>query len=115
MRICRIVNQIKMTDISKATKILEEQDPESEALNSLADQLEKEKQKRKADLFCFLFLQVIIIDAILFMYLKDGLSALALTILEAVFLFVIADRMNTPIFSRAITHLAALMPWKKDP
>ena len=83
-----------MSDIEKANKLLGDRDAESEATSKLQDEIQELKKRRKEDQFFVIFFFIIIVDAMLFIFLVDGLAALSLVIIELVFLVIIADRFD---------------------
>lgn len=83
-----------MSDINKAEMMMEQKDSESEALAALEGEIKEIRQARRADMFYFIFFQLLIIDAVLFIFLVDGGAAIALAFLQIVFLLLIADRFD---------------------
>ena len=63
--------------LNKLKNIVAEKDAASEACARLQQELDQVKQERQEDRFFFLLISVVIIDAILFIYLVDGVAALA--------------------------------------
>lgn len=83
-----------MSDISKAERLMEQKDSDSEALAALEAEIKEIRKARRADWFYFIFFQILIIDGILFIFLVDGGAAIALALMEIVFLLIIADRFD---------------------
>lgn len=68
------------------------------AFAALENRLKKVEQERKEDQFFFVFTIILIIDAILFMFLIDGLAALTLGLMQFILLLVLADRCDVKYF-----------------
>jgi hypothetical protein len=100
-----------MSDITKAERMMEEKDSESEALAALEAEIKAIRKSRRADWFYFIFVQLLIVDAILFIYLVDGGAAIALVLMQIVFLLLIADRFDITYVEIIFARFAKL--WDK--
>lgn len=89
-------------------------DPDSNATAELTKRLKKVEQERKEDQFYFIFVIVLIIDAILFMFLIDGLAALTLGVLQIILLLVIADRCDVKYFEVIFKRVTGMLKQNDD-
>lgn len=84
----------KNSDLSKLDIKAQESDSESEALSVALKRIDRLEKSRREDSFYFLFFFVLCLDAVLFIFLVDGGAAIALMVLELVFLLLLADRYD---------------------
>ena len=63
-------------------------------LNKVIEENNKLKYKLREHIFYFIFASIIYIDAVLFIYLVDGVAALAIVILQLVLLLILGDKFD---------------------